>query len=131
MQADNGIVQVSRELSTVELSRLSATLNNPELSEESKRMRVAGMVNAIVLSQQASQNFEQGNVGTAEPERTNQKIMKRVMMEIGLLVVGLSFAGLHTLVCYRLFGLAATLVIVGVQIVIASGIVWIKIRAPD
>ena len=45
--------------------------------------------------------------------------MKRVMMEIGLLVVGLSFAGLHTLV------------IVGVQVVIASGIVWIKIRAPD
>lgn len=57
--------------------------------------------------------------------------MKRVMMEIGLLVVGLSFAGLHALVCYRLFGLVATLVIVGVQIVIASGIVWIKIRAPD
>lgn len=57
--------------------------------------------------------------------------MKRVMMEIGLLVVGLSFTGLHTLVCYRLFGLVATLVIVGVQIVIASGIVWIKIRAPD
>ena len=57
--------------------------------------------------------------------------MKRVMMEIGLLMVGLSFAGLHTLVCYRLFGLAATLVIVGVQVVIAFGIVWIKIRAPD
>ena len=60
LQADNGIVQVSRELSTVELSRLSATLNNPGLSEESKRMRVAGMVNTIVLSQQASRNFEQG-----------------------------------------------------------------------
>lgn len=57
--------------------------------------------------------------------------MKRVMMEIGLLMVGLSFAGLHTLLCYQLFGLAATLVIVGVQVVIASGIVWIKIRAPD
>lgn len=57
--------------------------------------------------------------------------MKRVMMEIGLLVVGLSLAGLHTLVCYWLFGLVTTLVIVGVQIVIASGIVWIKIRAPD
>lgn len=57
--------------------------------------------------------------------------MKRVMMEIGLLVVGLSLAGLHILVCYQLFGLVATLVIVGVQIVIASGIVWIKIRAPD
>lgn len=57
--------------------------------------------------------------------------MKRVMMEIGLLVVGLPLAGLHTLVCYRLFGLVTTLVIVGVQIVIALGIVWIKIRAPD
>ena len=57
--------------------------------------------------------------------------MKRVMMEIGLLVVGLSMAALHTLVCYKLFGLVATLVIVGVQVVIAIGIVWIKIRAPD
>lgn len=57
--------------------------------------------------------------------------MKRVMMEIGLLFVGLSMAGLHTLLCYRLFGWVATLVIVGVQVVIALGIVWIKIRAPD
>ena len=57
--------------------------------------------------------------------------MKRMMMEIGLLMVGLSLAGLHTLLCYRLFGLVATLVIVGVQIVIALWIVWIKIRAPD
>lgn len=59
-QADNGFIQFSRELSANELSRLSATLNSPGLSEESKRMRVAGMVNALVLSQQASQNFEQG-----------------------------------------------------------------------
>lgn len=57
--------------------------------------------------------------------------MKRVMMKIGLLVTGLSLTGLHTLLCYRLFGLVATLVIVGVQFVIAIGIVWIKIRAPD
>jgi len=73
LQADNGIVQVSRELSTVELSRLSATLNNPELSEESKRMRVAGMVNAIVLSQQASQNFEQG---MSEQQSQNEQIRR-------------------------------------------------------
>lgn len=57
--------------------------------------------------------------------------MKRVMMEIGLLFVGLSMAALHTLVCYKLFGLVAKLVIIGVQVVIAIGIVWIKIRAPD
>ena len=73
LQADNGTVQVSRELSTVELSRMSATLNNPELSEESKRMRVAGMVNAIVLSQQASQNFEQG---MSEQQSQNEQIRR-------------------------------------------------------
>ena len=73
LQADNGIVQVSRELSTVELSRLSVTLNNPELSEESKRMRVAGMVNTIVLSQQASQNFEQG---MSEQQSQNEQIRR-------------------------------------------------------
>lgn len=57
--------------------------------------------------------------------------MKRVMTDIGVLFVGLSLAGLHTFVYYRLFGPVATLVIVGVQIIIALGIVWIKIRAPD
>lgn len=60
LHADNGTVQVSRELSSAELSRLSVTLNSETLTEESKRMRVAGMVNAIVLSEVASQNFEQG-----------------------------------------------------------------------
>lgn len=73
LQADNGIVQVSRELSTAWLSRLSATLNNPELSEESKRMRVAGMVNTIVLSQQVSQNFEQG---MSEQQSQNEQIKR-------------------------------------------------------
>lgn len=73
LQADNGIVQVSRELSAAELSRLSATLNNPELSEESKRMRVAGMVNTIVLSQQVSQNFEQG---MSEQQSQNEQIRR-------------------------------------------------------
>lgn len=60
LTADNGNVKVSRELTSAELSRLSATLNDQGLSEETKRLRVAGMVNGIVISQQASQNFEQG-----------------------------------------------------------------------
>lgn len=60
LTADNGNVKVSRELTSAELSRLSATLNDQVLSEETKRLRVAGMVNSIVISQQASQNFEQG-----------------------------------------------------------------------
>ena len=60
LTADNGNVKVSRELTSAELSRLSTMLNNDNLSEETKRLRVAGMVNGIVISQQASQNFEQG-----------------------------------------------------------------------
>lgn len=60
LTADNGNTKVSRELTSAELSRLSATLNNDNLNEETKRLRVAGMVNGIVISQQASQNFEQG-----------------------------------------------------------------------
>ena len=60
LTADNGNVKVWRELTSAELSRLSATLNDQGLNEETKRLRVAGMVNSIVISQQASQNFEQG-----------------------------------------------------------------------
>lgn len=60
LTADNGNIKVSRELTSAELSRLSATLNDQGLNEETKRLRVAGMVNSIVISQQASQNFEQG-----------------------------------------------------------------------
>lgn len=60
LHADNGTVQVSRELTSAEMSRLSATLHSGTLTDESKRMRVAGMVNTLVLSEVASQNFEQG-----------------------------------------------------------------------
>ena len=55
LRADNGSVEVSHEL-----SRLSATLNNDTLSEETKRLRVAGVLNTVLLSETASRNFEQG-----------------------------------------------------------------------
>lgn len=60
LRADNGSIQVSRELTSAELSRLSATLNNGTLSEEGKRLRVTGMLNTVILSETASRNFEQG-----------------------------------------------------------------------
>lgn len=60
LKADNGSLKVSRELTAAELNRLSVTLNNGSLSEESKRMRVAGMLNTVILSEAASRNFEQG-----------------------------------------------------------------------
>lgn len=53
------------------------------------------------------------------------------MIRLCRYLFGLSVLGLHVLVCYRLFGLVATLVIVGVQVLIAAWIIYIKIRAPD
>ncbi len=60
LRADNGELRVSRELTAAELSRLSATLGNSTLTEETKRLRVTGMLNTVILSEAASQNFEQG-----------------------------------------------------------------------
>lgn len=53
------------------------------------------------------------------------------MIELCRCLFGVSVLGLHVLGCYRLFGLVATLVIVGVQVLIAAWIIYIKIRAPD
>ena len=60
LRVNNGELRMSRELTTAELSRLSATLNNNTLTEEAKRIRVTGMLNTVSLSEAASQNFEQG-----------------------------------------------------------------------
>ena len=60
LRTDNGSVEVSHELTSAELSRLSATLNNGTLSEGAKRLRVAGLLNTVILSETASRNFEQG-----------------------------------------------------------------------
>ena len=58
-------------------------------------------------------------------------MIKCVMIQLCRCLFGLSVLGLHVLVCYRLFGLVATLVIVGVQVLVAAWIIYIKIRAPD
>lgn len=58
-------------------------------------------------------------------------MIKRVMIQLCRCLFGVSILGLHVLVCHRLLGLAATLVIVGVQVLIAAWIIYIKIRAPD
>ncbi len=58
-------------------------------------------------------------------------IIRCVMIRLCRCLFGVSALGLHVLVCYRLFGPVATLVIVGVQVLIAAWIIYIKIRAPD
>lgn len=60
LRADNGNVQMSRELTAAELSRLSVALNDDTLSDEAKRGRVTGILNTVLLSEMASRNFEQG-----------------------------------------------------------------------
>lgn len=60
LQAENGDIRISRELTAAELSRLSAVLNDSTLPQEVKRMRTTGLLNTVVLSEAASQNFEQG-----------------------------------------------------------------------
>ena len=59
LDADNGTVQVHRSLTDDEMRRLSVTLGNSALTDDAKKLRIAGMVNSIVVSEQASQNFEQ------------------------------------------------------------------------
>lgn len=59
LQADNGTTKVTRELTNAEFSRLSQVLGDTNLSNEAKKMRIAVMVSTIVLTQQASQNYEQ------------------------------------------------------------------------
>ena len=59
LQADNGTTKVARELTNAEFSKLSQVLGDTNLSNEAKKMRIAGMVSTVVLTQQASQNYEQ------------------------------------------------------------------------
>ncbi len=73
LRADNGTVKVERQLTSNELSRLSTILNSTAISEEAKSVRISGIVNTIVLSQQASQNFE---LGMAEQMGQNETLRR-------------------------------------------------------
>lgn len=71
--ASNDTVKVNRELSSGELNKLNLILSNPELTDEAKKIRLAGFVNTIVLSQQASQNYEEGR---SQQENQNQSLQR-------------------------------------------------------
>lgn len=57
--------------------------------------------------------------------------MKDAMIQTGGYLLGISMCILHVLLCLQLFGPAATLVIAGVQLLLAAGILCMRIRAPD
>ena len=58
LSADNGSTKVTRDLSNAEMSRLQTILGADNLTDEGKKIRIAGLVNGIVISQQVSQNYE-------------------------------------------------------------------------
>ena len=58
-------------------------------------------------------------------------MIKCVMIQLCRGLFGLSYLVLYVLSCYLIFGLTATLIIVGVQLLIAGWLVWAMIRAPD
>lgn len=58
-------------------------------------------------------------------------MIKSVMIRLCGYLFGLSYLALYVLCCYSLLGLTATLVIVGVQLLVAAGFIYIRIRAPD
>jgi len=73
LQVNNGTVNFTHELSNAELTKLQQTLGNTSMSDEDKRRSIASIVNSIVVSQQASQNFQQG-VNQSEGQSNNLQI---------------------------------------------------------
>lgn len=57
--------------------------------------------------------------------------MKSVMMQLCVYLLGLSACVLHTVMYFILFGRVAALVIIGIQVLVAAWIIYIRIRAPD
>lgn len=73
LHAESCTVKIDRELTSSEMSRLSLILGNANQSEESKRMKIAGIVTGLVATQQASQNFEQGMEAESQQQNLQRK----------------------------------------------------------
>ena len=60
LQVNNGTVNFTHELTNAELTRIQQALGNANLSEAEKQRTIASVINGIVVSQQMSQNYQQG-----------------------------------------------------------------------
>ncbi|MQN63818.1 peptidoglycan DD-metalloendopeptidase family protein [Prevotella copri] len=60
LHVDNGTVQFTRELTQAEMMKLQQTLGNANLSDEDKRRGVVSIIQAAIVSQQMSQNYQKG-----------------------------------------------------------------------
>ena len=73
LQVDNGTVNFTHEITNAEMTRLQQALGNSNLSEDDKRRAVASVVNGIVVSQQMSQNYQQGVDAQQNQEQSIQR----------------------------------------------------------
>ena len=73
LRVNNGIVSFSHELTHAELSRIRQALGNASLSDAEKQRTIASVVNGIVVSQQLSQNYQQG----VEAQQSQQENLQR------------------------------------------------------
>ena len=73
LQVDNGTVRFTHEITNAEMAKLQQALGNSSLSEDDKRRAVASVVNGIVVSQQMSQNYQQGVDAQQNQEQSIQR----------------------------------------------------------
>ena len=72
LQMNDGKNDYTHELSAAEINRLQGILGDSGLSDADKKQRVSGMVNNVLLTQQASRNYEQN-----ASQRENQNLQIR------------------------------------------------------
>ena len=73
LQVDNGAVRFTHEITNEEMAKLQQALGNSSLSEDVKRRAVGSVVNGIVVSQQMSQNYQQGVDAQQNQEQSIQR----------------------------------------------------------
>ena len=73
LQVNNGTMSFTHVLTNAELTRIQQALGNSSLSDDEKRRTVASVVNGIVVSQQMSQNYEQG----MDAQQSQQEAVQR------------------------------------------------------
>lgn len=70
---NNGTVNFTHELTNAELSRIQQALGNANLSDAEKQRTIASVINGIIVSQQMSQNYQQG----VEAQQSQQEAVQR------------------------------------------------------
>ena len=73
LQVNNGTVKFSHELTNAEMTRIQQALGNTNLSDVEKQRTIASVINGIVMSQQVSQNYQQG----VEIQQSQQEAVQR------------------------------------------------------